>query len=189
MEGWHPHLVGRFNLLVQGRNLRRGLHRLSGAESFSQIVLMNRSPLNDKPTGSRWKLPLDERQGVDINDRLSPSVKRMEMRRLVITEIHLDYDTVKSRKLRHGLAACVGLERLLLGSSRSASCTARQDTGQDPQAIRDDPLLQGPPARIHQASTMRKTLHAPHMKTNPPRHTLRCRIGGIACSRLSDKSR
>ena len=27
--------VGRFNLLVQGRNLRRGLHRLSGAESFS----------------------------------------------------------------------------------------------------------------------------------------------------------
>ena len=82
--------------LIQWHDLRGHLHGFNFTKSLSQIVLMNRGPLSDKPPGSRRELPFDKRKGFNIDNRLTPGVKRVKMRRRVIAEIHLDDDAVKS---------------------------------------------------------------------------------------------
>jgi len=56
---------------------------------------MNRRPFYDQTPGSWWQVPLDERQRFYVNDCFPPRIERMNMRGWVITEIHLDHDTVK----------------------------------------------------------------------------------------------
>jgi hypothetical protein len=62
---------------------------------------MQRSPLLDESEGCPWDLTADRRPVIDANQRFVFGVYRVEVRRIVIGEVHIDDDSVELAKPRH----------------------------------------------------------------------------------------
>lgn len=72
---------------------------------------MQGRPFNDEPSRPSWKLAIDERERIDVNDSGHATLERMEMRRRMIAVIHLDDDAVEPGQFRHGRGALARRER------------------------------------------------------------------------------
>jgi len=66
-----------------------------------QFILVLRCPFDDKSKRSWRQVAREDSKGVYVNQHLILSIKRMEVRRIVIIEKHLDDDPIKSGNLRH----------------------------------------------------------------------------------------
>lgn len=95
---------------------------------------MKSSPFHDEGQGPWRKRAGEQANRLDANLRLNPAIARVKVRRLVIQEIHADYDPEESGDLRHtefervlwsGLTALLQAQRAALEpSSRAEICPA-----------------------------------------------------------------
>ena len=69
--------------------------------SFAQLLLMQGGPFCNQAMGSWRKFPCDQSERFNIDNRFALGVFGMKMRRLMIGEVHFDYDAVKPAQLRH----------------------------------------------------------------------------------------
>jgi hypothetical protein len=88
-------------MLLQGWNPLRRFVGMKPTPVFDQLRLVKSSPLDDQRQGTRRKIAPKHAGWPDLEPGFSTSVVGMEMRRLVIEEVHADHDPEESRDFRH----------------------------------------------------------------------------------------
>jgi hypothetical protein len=87
--------------LLQRIDLDKRLLPLRPFPVAEQFILVLRCPF-DHETKCPWReVACEDSKGYYINQHLILSIKRMEMRRIVVIEKHLDDDPIKSGNFRH----------------------------------------------------------------------------------------
>jgi len=81
-----------------------------------EFLLMEGRPFNHESYHARRQPAGEDGEVADIKQRKVAAVFRMEVRRIVIVEEHLDDDAEEPADLRHGRARAAGRERRLPAS-------------------------------------------------------------------------
>lgn len=68
---------------------------------LQQFRLMLGSPFNNQTQCTRWKVSPNDYQRANINDGLVLSILRVEVRRRMVTKIHLDDNAQETANFRH----------------------------------------------------------------------------------------
>ena len=63
-----------------------------------QILLMKRSPFQDHGRRTIRELPLEDNDGINSDLRLIPCIEGVEMRRIMLVEIHTNHDAKETKK-------------------------------------------------------------------------------------------
>lgn len=79
--------------------------RAAGSCAFAQFLrqlgFVNGAPLLDEAGGGSGEFAADDRAVVDANQRFVLGVDRVEVRWVVIAEVHVDHDPVELTQARH----------------------------------------------------------------------------------------
>ena len=86
---------------VQRRNLSRGFELLRAIPGSSQLFLMHGSPLCHQPKRPWRKMPMQYGQTFDSNHSFFFTIRRVEMRRRMVIEVHPNNDSIESGDFRH----------------------------------------------------------------------------------------
>jgi hypothetical protein len=95
--------IGHAHRLLEGINDRKGGRFLSEGPVGSELVEMKGPPLFDESGRRLREASSDERAVVDAEQGLVLGIDRMEMRRVVISEVHVDHDPVELTQPWHVL--------------------------------------------------------------------------------------
>src|SRR3990167_7316172 len=71
---------------------------------FHEFSLVHFSPLDDQPENARRKIALPQFQRSNTRHGAKFLVANVEMRRIVIVEVHRDHDSEEAADFRHGCA-------------------------------------------------------------------------------------
>jgi hypothetical protein len=77
------------------------LTRASATPVLQQLVLVQFSPRHDETNVSATERAVNQFECVNADLRLAVSMKRMEVRRVVIVEVHRDHEPEKAADRRH----------------------------------------------------------------------------------------
>src|SRR5215210_916391 len=87
--------------LLQGLNARQSVWLLCNYPVRRELADVKLTPLLDQACRSFRKLATDQKAVGDPNECLVLGVDRMEVRRIVVAEVHVDRDSVELAESRH----------------------------------------------------------------------------------------